>query len=164
MIRIRATGFDDLEQRLVDAVEKVKLEEVNKLARQLEDESPVGATGQLKRGWLVALKGRKGTVALVNVAENSLQRVVGRGPGGSFSRREIASLARWAEVVLGVSSQDSTSTAYAIAHRIKAVGTLRWQSRENILHLQRNGRLRPSSPALKTRDAIVKRLASVVLR
>lgn len=163
VVRVRSTGFNDLEQRLTQEIESIKVAEVEALARNLQRTSPRGATGQLQAGWLVVLRGRR-SVALVNLAEESQERVVGHPPGGAITRERLQRLRRWAEVVLGVSREESRSVAWLIARKINQLGTERWRTQQNILDMRRDGSLRPGSPALVVADRIARRLRGVVIR
>ena len=162
-IRVASSGFDGLEQRLTREVESIKVAEVEALAADLQRTSPRGATRRLQAGWLVVLRGRR-SVVLVNLAEESQERVVGHPPGGAITRERLIRLRRWVEVVLGIPREESRAVAWFVARRINQLGTERWRTQQNILDMRRDGSLRPGSPALVAADRIARRLRGLVIR
>lgn len=163
-IRISSEGWDDLEDRLTKEVVAIKLREVKLLAQQLEEASPEGGTGELKRGWLAAFRAGETTVVLINTAEDSFERVVGRGPGGSFTKRDILGLMKWVGKVLGEADpKRQRSLAYAIATRITRNGTARWRSKRNVMGYNQDGTLKRNSPVYKTLSALVRALKDEII-
>ena len=131
------------------------------LADQLQQESPVGATGQLAAGWNVTPAKRSPAtfdirVFVTNSAPKALQRIVGQGPGPLMSPSEMDDLADWAEA-----KGMPRTVALPIAKKIAKFGTQRWRDRENFAGLDRRGRPMPGSPILEAEDEIARRVQMI---
>lgn len=150
-MKIELIGFDNLSDRVIGSFRKIKETEVNKLRQKLEDESPVGATGRLKIGWQSVFSNDFEAVIL-NTAEASLFRVIGRGPG---KPPPIGKIAPWA-ALKGI-------PAGAVATKIAKYGTERWISGENIVGFKKRSgtELKPNSPPLQTANEIAKQFQAL---
>jgi len=88
---------------------------------RFEKKSPVGASRDLKNGWSYRIKSLDESY-LENDAENSLFRIVGRGPG---KMPPVRKLRKWA--------REKGINPYLVARAIGEEGTDRWRENENLL-------------------------------
>ena len=100
---------------------------------EFQQNTPVGATGDLKRGWDIqdkSLASNVHQVTISNVADNALYRIAGRGPGRMPPHEPIY---RWA-VKKGI--EDKT---YVIRRAIARKGTRRWIEKKNWVGINNDG-------------------------
>lgn len=149
----------------VDAQFRKKVNEIfNKHALDAADElqrlSPVGATGDLKRGWDVIPARRSPigfevTVPIVNNAPNALNRIVGRGPGKFPPEAPIAA---WVDAK-GIDKK----AIFPIRRAIATKGTKRWRDGKNFAGLDRDGKPLPGSPIKRAEAKIAAELQNLEL-
>ena len=144
-------GFEGLSDRVVKGFREIKEKEVNKLRQKLEDESPVGATGKLKMGWQSVVSNDFEAIIL-NTAENSLFRTIGRGPGKPPPFGRIAPWAALKGIPTG-----------AVVNKIAKFGTERWITGENIVGFKKRSgtELKPKSPPIETANEIAKQFKAL---
>lgn len=112
-------------------------------ADQLQKMSPVGATGQLKRGWDVIPARRISSsyetqVTITNSAPAAVNRIAGRAPG-KFP--PDAPVRAWVKAK-GIDEKKTFVIRRAIARR----GTKRWRDRQNFAGFDTKGNPLPGSP------------------
>lgn len=149
-----------LQDELAKQFRTITDDEILNLADELQRNSPVGATGDLKRGWDVIVSKRRVNSlqirgSVVNRADNAIFRVVGRGPG---KQPPIEPIGRWVQVVLGVQGNQARGVAFVIARKIAQQGTDRWKTQENILGKNRDGTYQQNSPINRAKRRIIERL------
>lgn len=130
---------------------------------QLSRLSYVGATGDFSRSW-VWLK-EAGRWKVVNLASDSLQRLVGVSPGQA-QRTNIDGLSDWVAAILGVSDPDrARGVAYRILAVHKRIGSIRWRTGQNFLLLSADGKtLASNSPAFAVAAKIAEESREIVAR
>lgn len=134
------------------------------LVSELKRVSPVGATGELRDGW-VARPARKipgvGEYSLdvTNTAPNYFYRVVGRGPGRMPPKQPILD---WV-YSKGLKGKVAERRAFLIRRKISKEGTQRWIERDNPIGIRRNGTLSPKSPILAAQKQIDRELRRLKL-
>ena len=138
-------------------------DELLDLADELQRESPVGATGDLKAGWTVVPSRRRIgeiTSSVVNTADDAFFRIVGRGPGKMPPEEPIDA---WVRSKGGGSESDRRRRVFLIRRKIAREGTDRWRNQDNILGLKRGEGINQSDKVQKTRDRIVRRVNAIAL-
>lgn len=140
------------------------------LADELQQASPEGATGGLKKGWdVIASSRRRNTLdvrfAVVNKTPASLYRAIGRGPGRIPPFDEGSAIDQWVRKVQGISDpKERKSRRFLIARGIARRGTKRWRDKDNILGLDPvTGQYMSGSPVLKKRDEAIARIQSITV-
>lgn len=98
------------------------------LADELQRRSPVGATGELRRGWDVK-QPRKASfsfeisMSVTNSAPDALQRIAGSPPG---TRADLVQLSQWVASKNIARGRAAKRIALLIAQKIHRLGTDRW--------------------------------------
>lgn len=109
-------------------------DELLNLADQLQQQSPIGATLELKKGWDVKpseITPDTVKASVLNSAPNALQRIAGKKAGGRFDDYKPGSdIARWA-ILKGI-------PAFLVARKIFRFGTDRYISGENIAGIDKD--------------------------
>jgi hypothetical protein len=144
-------------------VQKIFEDELLETAAQLERESPVGATGQLKSSWRVTIPRREPTGfaiagSIYNDAPNAINRIAGRSPG-LFP--PIQPIFEWTLFKIESDPKQARRIAFLIARGIAQKGTQRWRKQENIAGIDRQGRLREDSPIRKAEERIARRISQL---
>lgn len=120
-------------------------------ADELQRNSPVGATGGLKRGWDVIPARRQSSgyetqVTITNNAPAAINRIVGRAPG-KFP--PDAPVRAWVKAK-GIDEKRTFIIRRAIARR----GTKRWRDKQNFAGFDLKGNPLPGSPVKKAEAKI----------
>ncbi len=142
---------DDLARK----VRAVIVDEMLAAADELQNKTPVGATGSLRAGWDV-LEPRRSPVSfeisgsIVNTAPQALSRIAGRGQG---TAPPIAPIKSWTEAK-GLPPK----AAWAIARKIAKSGTARWRAQDNFAGIDDRGRVKPDSPIREAERRILQRI------
>ncbi|MGD1938392.1 MAG: hypothetical protein ACFCA4_12670 [Cyanophyceae cyanobacterium] len=103
------------------------------LAADLQRKSPLGATGELRRGWNVT-QPRKSTagfsfgMSITNSAPDALQRIAGSAPG---TIAEVKPLIQWVKHKGIARGKNARWVAIAIRRSIRERGTQRWRDGGN---------------------------------
>ncbi|MEM1426265.1 MAG: HK97 gp10 family phage protein [Cyanobacteria bacterium P01_H01_bin.130] len=103
------------------------------LAEELQRNSPVGATGALRRGWSVT-QPRKSTagfsvgMSIVNETPDALQRIAGSPPG---TNADLKSLTQWVKAKGIARGTAARWVAVRIRRNIYERGTGRWRDGGN---------------------------------
>lgn len=125
-------------------------------AQYYQENSPVGATGELKSSWDV-IPSRKApsaysyvTFAIVNNSERAINRIGGREPG---KMPPPDSLKAWALAVLG-----DANAAYPVAKKIAREGTERYKQGANWVGSDYRGGIIPNGRI----DTFAKRLIEYI--
>jgi hypothetical protein len=135
MFEIKVTGNKtaDLKKFSQDIAEIID-DEILNLADQLQQQSPIGATLELKKGWDVKpseITPNSVKAAVLNKAPNALQRIAGKKAGGRFEDYKPGSdIAKWA-ILKGI-------PAFLVARKIFRFGTDRYISGENIAGIDKD--------------------------
>ena len=143
-------GGDAFRQKVATAIN----EELIKAAIELEQASPIGASGKLTQSWDIipaTVNNLKGEIT--NKAPNAFFRIVGRGPGKFVPWRKGSLLEKWARLK-GI-------PAYVVSRKIAEEGTERFKqgASGNILKADPlTGKLTPASPIKKAERRITLRL------
>lgn len=142
-------------------VQKIFEDELLAAAAELERESPVGATGQLKSSWQVTIPRREPTgftisASIYNTSDRSINRIAGRAPG-RFP--PIQPIFEWISAKVESDPVEAKRIAFLVARKIAIAGTQRWREQENILSVDRQGRLRADSPIRKAEERIARRIS-----
>ena len=150
-----------LHDEVANQARSIFVDEMLTAAEELQRLSPVGATGDLQRGWDVTQPRRSpvsfeiaGSVA--NAAPNALNRIVGRGPG---TPPPIAPLKAWV-AAKGLPA----GVAYAVAKKIAKEGTDRWRSQSNFAGLTRLGKVTADSPIYAAQQRIAERIKRLKIK
>ena len=132
-IKITGKKEPDL-QKFSQDIADIFDDELLNLADQLQQQSPIGATLELKKGWDVKpseITPNSVKAAVTNKAPNTLQRIAGKKAGGRFDDYKAGSdLARWA-ALKGI-------PAFLVARKIFRFGTDRYISGENIAGIDKD--------------------------
>ena len=140
------------------------------LADELQQNSPEGATGDLKKSWDVIQATRQRNTldvrfSVINRAPESLFRVVGRAPGRIPPFHEGSSIDQWVKEKQGVSDpKERKRRRFLIARGIAREGTKRWRDKENVLGLDPvSGEYFPDSPVVRKREEAIARIQAIQL-
>lgn len=123
-------------------------------ADNFQKESPVGATGDLKRAWDVSHPGVSNVTfeveaEITNDAPAALFRIAGRGPG---KLPPFIPIYRWAV------SQGIPEKTHAIRRTIAKKGTRRWQRGKNWVGVRNDGTVIPGGKTDRLEQEIINRL------
>jgi hypothetical protein len=159
MTEVRFRGVSNVgvfKDWILKEVRRIAEDEYIEAAKELQQGSPVGATGDLKAGWdvlparRVAFSSDIGIV-IVNRADNAIYRLRGRGPGKFPPFGDGIDLSRWAKL--------KRISPYVVARKIAREGTERWKSDgKNWAGIRRDGSLTAESPISKANTRIKRRL------
>lgn len=138
--------FTVIEQSLNAAYRRALEIAVLELLDYLEGVSPRGVSQEsesLRGNWTFAIQRTRGAfladAIIQNDADNSLFRVIGRGPGKMPPHRQGSDLERWATA--------KGLPAFLVAKTIAQKGTQRWRDNDNILGIDsKTGTLARDSP------------------
>lgn len=142
----------------------------NRHAKEAVDElrrgSPIGASGELARGWTYTPSRKSGNVSefsvnITNTAPNAYFRIVGRGPG-KFP--PTAPVEAWVKKKLKGSPADIRNRVFLIRRKIAEEGTERWKAGKNWAGLKRKGGFEPDSPIGRAKAKIQADLRSLKLQ
>lgn len=123
-------------------------------AQEFQEESPVGATGDLRRGWDVIPShklpnfGSYLSFGIVNRADRSINRIGGREPG---AMPPIEPIKAWAAAVLG-----DPDAAFPVAKKIARKGTNRYIAGDNWVGIDYRGEPIPGGKVDRYRDRLLK--------
>lgn len=146
-IRYQPRGFERFTQDVQNILDDGALD----LATELQQESPVGVSGDLKGGWDVEIK--KFEVVVVNRTPNALERTVGRAPGKFPPYGENTPLGKWA--------RSKGIPAFLIARKIAREGTDRWKEQRNFAGLDREGNPYRGGTIDRARDELARKLKNI---
>ena len=113
------TEIKQLQQQIIDIVD----DELLKAVEDLQRNSPVGVTQELKNSWEISGASiQQGEVicSITNTASNALNRLEGRKPG---RQPPSSALEEWVSKKLGVSGKRLKSVAFLVARKIGREGT-----------------------------------------
>lgn len=144
----------DLARTFETKVQSIIEDEAIALADQLQQESPVGATGELKGGWDVRVS--RLSVTVLNTSDAALFRIRGRGPGKFPPFGEGSPLARWA-ALKGI-------PPFLVARSIARKGTKRWRDKSNFAGIDYDGKPVAGGAIDRATKRIAQRLRTEVIR
>ncbi len=124
---------DELASEVLDELEPIFVDRWLDAVDEFQQNTPVGATGDLKRGWDISdrrLSPYQHEVTISNNTDKALYRIAGRGPGKMPPHEPIY---EWA-VSKGI--EDKT---YAIRKAIALNGTRRWVEKKNWVGINNDG-------------------------
>jgi len=113
--------IEKLKSQLIDIVD----DEFLKAVADLQRNSAIGATGDLKRGWDISgtsLQSGELVCLVSNSADNALNRLEGRKSG---RQPPSSALEKWVAFKLKLSGKELKSVAFLIARKIGKEGTER---------------------------------------
>lgn len=159
-LNITQKGPTDLDAQFRKRVNEVFNRHALDAADELQKNSPVGATGQLKKGWDVIPARRQSSsydvsVNITNNAPNAVNRIVGRGPGKFPPEAPVLA---WVKKVINPEPRKLKGVTFVIRRKIAQVGTKRYQAKQNFAGLDLNGRPLPGSPVAKAEAKIAEEL------
>jgi hypothetical protein len=131
------------------------------VAGELQSNTPIGATGQLKAGWDVDFQevligsSIQFVAKIVNRAEYAQYGIIGRGPGKLPPMQPIVD---W---VTAKGSSNPAKDAWRVRVKIAREGTFRWKRNNNWVGLNRDGSIKPDSPLRKWKDRFKARIGRV---
>lgn len=123
---------------------------------EFQRNTPVGATGDLKRGWDIEddlIDPFTYRVGISNNAPSALYRIAGRGPGRMPPHQPIY---RWA------ASKGIEDKTYAIRRAIALKGTRRWIEKKNWVGINNDGSFIEGGRLLQIIEQIKKDLSSPI--
>ncbi len=124
---------DQLASEVMDEISEVFVDGWIDATDEFQRNTPVGATGNLIRGWDISdrrLSPNQHQVIISNNADNALYRIAGRGPGKMPRHKPIY---RWA------ASKGIEDRTYAIRRSIALKGTKRWIEKKNWVGINNDG-------------------------
>ena len=132
---------------------------------ELQRNSPVGATRELKEGWDIVPARRRSSsfdvsVGITNNAPNALNRVVGRAPGKFPPEAPVLA---WVKKVIKPEGRKAKGVAFVIRRKIAREGTERWRAKRNFAGLDLKGKPLPGSPIAKAEARIAAELNELKL-
>lgn len=132
---------------------------------ELQRNSPVGATGELKSGWDIIPARRRSSsfevaINISNTAPNAINRIVGRGPGKFPPEAPVLA---WVQKVIKPEARKAKGIAFVIRRKIAREGTKRWKAKQNFAGLDLKGRPLPGSPIAKAEARIAAELNQLKL-
>lgn len=134
------------------------------LADELQRESPVGATGELRAGWdVIPARRQIGSIrsSVVNTSDNAFFRIVGRGPG---KMPPVEPIDDWVRAKApGLSDSERRSRVFLVRRKISLKGTERWREQDNVLGLKRGQTPDQSPKVQETRQKIIDRVNQIQL-
>ena len=113
------TEIKQLQQQIIDIVD----DELLKAVEDLQRNSPVGVTQELKNSWEISgtsIQQGEVTCTITNTASNALNRLEGRKPG---RQPPSSALEEWVSKKLKVSGKRLKSVAFLVARKIGREGT-----------------------------------------
>ena len=134
-------------------------------ADKLQQNSPVGATGDLSKGWDIIPARRQSSsfdvsVNVINNVPNALNRIVGRAPGKFPPEAPILA---WVQKKLKPEPKRAKGIAFVIRRKIAREGTQRWKAKQNFAGLDLKGKPLPGSPIAKAEAKIAAELNQLKL-
>lgn len=128
-------NFDD---KVKQALESTILD----IANEYQQNSPIGATGQLKAGWDVDVittnQGFTGVIS--NVSNASKYRALGRRSGKPPPTQDLIP---WVQKKIEPDVKKAQRIAYLIGQKIAREGTQRYRENTNPFGLTREGQIKP---------------------
>ncbi len=132
------------------------------LAQEFQENSPVGASGQLKASWDVqntpkrVAWGFEVKSNIVNTSERAINRIGGRAPGAP---PPVTPLQEWV-IAKGIESnpKKARGIAFAIRRKIMNEGTERYKKRENWVGIDNKGKRIPGGRLEQAEKEIAARL------
>jgi hypothetical protein len=111
--------FDELEESLVDKLNKAAIELNNEIVRAM----PVGIGGELSRSWSIQPASEVNPAAKVGTSSSYfIPLEVGRKPGRGISEKGQLSVALWGRRKLGMTAKESEGFAYLLSQKYKREG------------------------------------------
>lgn len=111
--------FDDLEESLVDKLNKAAIDLNQEIVRAM----PVGVGGELSRSWSFQPASEAHPVARVGTSSAYfIPLEVGRKPGKGISQEGQESVALWGRRKLSMAAQESKGFAYLLSQKYKKEG------------------------------------------
>lgn len=130
--------MDDLLSKIEDAFSSTLLD----IADEYQQNSPIGVTGGLRRGWDVSIDsnpdGFRGVIS--NDAPFSKYRALGRGAGKA---PPIDTLTPWVQQKIEPNEKKARAIAFVIGRKISKEGTNRYRDNTNPFYLNRDGSIKP---------------------